>query len=104
MKFQHNPYYSPEECGLKLVDSVDTAGSYEFDIFAIWIKLDDFSIWWDTDSGCSCPVPFEIGSHDLKEVTEDTFYNFELGLKNHRNFKPEDYFRLLKTVKNYLEL
>lgn len=104
MKFNDNPYYSPEKCGLQILDSIDTGGSYEFDMFVVWIKLEDGTLWWDTDAGCSCPVPFEGDRHNLKEVNEETFYNFDLALKNHSNLKPRDYFMILNSVKRHLKI
>jgi hypothetical protein len=104
MKFAENPYYNPEKCGLVIFESIDTAGSYEFDIFCIWKKLDDSTLWWDTDSGCSCPSPFDNGDHghDLKPITPDTLYSFEAALKNHRDIQTEDFLKIKKKVKDYL--
>lgn len=105
MVFNSNPYYNPEDCGLELLDSVDTAGSYEFDIFAIWKELDDNTIWWDSDSGCSCPTPFENGSHDLTQVTLEgnSFKVFEDALNGHYNMNKGDARNMRKKVKGYLK-
>ena len=104
MKFNENPYYSPEKCGLEIFDNIDTAGDYEFDMFVIWKKLDDGTLWWDTDSGCSCPSPFDSmdDRHDLNLITNDTFYNFDLALKNHSGISDEDYNEMKNKVKKYL--
>lgn len=104
MKFNDNPYYSPEKCGLEIFDEIDTAGSYEFDLFVIWKKLDDNTLWWDTDSGCSCPSPFDDHGHDLNLITEDTFYNFEEALKNHSGISTEDYTKMRNEVRQFLDL
>lgn len=58
-----NPYSSPEKWHLTLVDSVNqTQEAYQYDIFAVWV--DDFgNLYYDNDSGCSCPSPFEDVSH-----------------------------------------
>jgi len=106
MKFNQNPYYNPSECGLEMFDSIDCGESYEFDIFAIWKKLDDSSLWWDSDSGCSCPIPFDPSEdrHNLNQITKDTLYNFELALKNHHGISNSDYNRILIKVKEYIEL
>lgn len=103
MKFQTNPYYNPEDCGLKIFESIDTAGSYEFDIFCIWEKLDDNSLWWDTDSGCSCPSPFDNGDHghDLKPINEDTMFNFNQALENHYCISEEDINKIKNKVKEH---
>lgn len=101
MTFEDNPYYNPEKCGLSIFDSIDTADSYQFDIFCIWKKDDDNTLWWETDSGCSCPTPFEWVK-DLNPITADTFYNFEEALKNHRDISKEDFNRIKDTVRDHL--
>jgi hypothetical protein len=104
MKFNENPYYSPELCGLEIFESIDTAGSYEFDMFVIWKKLDDNTLWYDTDSGCSCPSPFDNGDHghDLKLINDDLFHGFDEALKNHYEIATDDYIRIKNKVKDYL--
>lgn len=105
LKFENNPYYSPEKCGLEIFESIDTAGSYEFDLFVIWKQLETGNLYWDTDSGCSCPSPFDNrdNGHDLKLITEDTFYNFDQALKNHYRISIDDYLKISKEVKDYLQ-
>lgn len=57
-------YDNPEKFGLKLIGVVDIAGSYEFDMFAVW--KDGRKFCYAQDSGCSCPTPFEgQGKGDL---------------------------------------
>ena len=52
-------YYTPEHHGLELVGSASEDDmSYEFDIFAVW-KDESGNLYWASDSGCSCPSPFE---------------------------------------------
>jgi len=53
------PYYSPEDFGLELIGSVDTAGTYEYDMFCVWVHEETKAIYYATESGCSCPSPFE---------------------------------------------
>lgn len=102
MKYENNPYYYPENCGLEIFKSIDTAGSYEFDMFVVWRKLDDNTLWWDTDSGCSCPSPFDVGRHNLNLLTEDTLHGFEEALENHYNIEKGDVNDIKIAVKNYL--
>lgn len=65
-----NIYYAPEKFGLKLIDSIDKAGSYEFDMFVVWQK-ENGDMVYGTDSGCSCPSPFESsGIADLTPYSE----------------------------------
>lgn len=52
-------YNSPERYGLVEVWEYDEAGSYEFDKFIVWFKPKTNEVFWASDSGCSCPSPFE---------------------------------------------
>lgn len=53
-------YNDPEHFGLKQEFSCEASNaSYSFDMLVVWRKLDDGSLWYATDSGCSCPSPFE---------------------------------------------
>ncbi|MFJ8394364.1 hypothetical protein [Streptomyces sp. NPDC094144] len=58
-----NLYYSPESHGARILGDVDTADSYEFSMFVAWQRVADGAVFYGTDSGCSCPSPFE----DLSE-------------------------------------
>lgn len=104
MKFNNNnPYYSPEKCGLGIFDEIDTGAAYEFDMFIIWEKLDDKTLWWATDSGCSCPTPFEDHREDdLKEITLDNFEEFTKNLESHCSYRKSEYQDIRKRVKDFL--
>lgn len=104
MDYDSNIYYHPEKWGMSIFDQIDTAGSYEFDMFIILEKDDDKTLWYATDSGCSCPTPFEnINSiNDLDQITIDTLYNFEQALKNHNGISTEDYKKMYNAVKLHL--
>jgi len=106
MKFTENPYYNPKECGLEIFDEVETGGSYEFDTLVIFKKLDDNTLWYAQDSGCSCPTPFESFNSlaSLKSITLDTFHGFDEALKNHYNIEINKYIEVKEKVKNYLSL
>ena len=68
-----NIYYNPEKFGLMVVDEIDLGGSYEFDKFVVWRTADGRLVYL-TDSGCSCPTPFEeFGIDDVKEYSESAF-------------------------------
>jgi hypothetical protein len=55
-----NIYYNPEKYGLKTICEIDySAGSYEFDTRVVWQSRDGL-LFTARDSGCSCPVPFEV--------------------------------------------
>lgn len=70
-----NIYYQPEQFGLELIYSDDTAGSYEFDMMLIFKHTETGRIFHAWDSGCSCPTPFEsfefkdVNNNDLDEIT-----------------------------------
>jgi len=104
MEFRHNPYYSPEKCGLEIFQTVSTGRSYEFDMLIVWIKTDDKTLWWATDSGCSCPTPFSPGRHDLDEITKESFPIFDNALKNHSRIEPSEYSEVSMAVKKYLKI
>jgi hypothetical protein len=59
MDWNDNIYYYPEKHGLSIFAELDTGGSYEFDKFVVWKDDERGRLYWDTDSGCSCPTPFE---------------------------------------------
>ncbi|MET9959315.1 hypothetical protein ABZ128_09535 [Streptomyces sp. NPDC006326] len=66
-----NIYYSPEKFGLEELGEVDTADSYEFCKFVAWHRPADGAVFWSTDSGCSCPTPFE-GLESVDELERAT--------------------------------
>lgn len=70
--YETNPYYSPEATGLAIVGDLDTGGGYEFDMLVVWQRIEDGALFWGTDSGCSCPSPFEdVDSvDDLTAITD----------------------------------
>lgn len=62
-----NIYYDPEKFDLEIIETVDAGHSYEFDMLALFRRGNNFYI--GTDSGCSCPLPFEgVGVNDLTEI------------------------------------
>lgn len=53
-------YYQPHEFGLTPVGTIDwTDDSYSFDMTAVWYDAHNRKLYWASDSGCSCPSPFE---------------------------------------------
>lgn len=66
MSWDQNVFYDPEKFGLKIVLTVERDLFYEFDMFVIWTDGERF--YSATDSGCSCPIPFEdLTLDDLKK-------------------------------------
>lgn len=66
----NNVYYNPEKFGLTTVGELDySSGSYEFDYTVVWVD-DQKNLYYDDDSGCSCPSPFDgVGLNDLTKAT-----------------------------------
>lgn len=54
---EDDPYNQPESFGLEIVFSDDQGGAYQFDMFVVW-ESEDGTLYYATDSGCSCPSPF----------------------------------------------
>lgn len=81
----NNPYYNPTEMGLKIVHELDDSSlCYEFDQLVLWEETSSGKLYWASDSGCSCPVPFEnlgcVG--DMTPVLSETLHVLELAVKN----------------------
>ncbi len=58
--WEKNLYSNPEKSGLKIVGQVDfSSGSYEFDYLVVWQDVETGDTYYASDSGCSCPSPFE---------------------------------------------
>lgn len=58
MSWDDNVYYHPERYGLRSVAEFELSEpSYSFDTLAVW--KGDKGLYLATDSGCSCPSPFE---------------------------------------------
>lgn len=59
MGYKENPYYAPGDHGLvRIGEDLDLSEPfYSFDLLAVW--KDDAGFYLGTDSGCSCPSPFE---------------------------------------------
>lgn len=61
-----NIYYDPAKFGLEIVGEVEWISGYEFDKHVVWYQPATGRYLWGTDSGCSCPNPFELqGIGDL---------------------------------------
>lgn len=53
------PYTNPEGFDLTYVGAVEWNGNrYEFNLTAVWVD-EEGTYFWASDSGCSCPSPFE---------------------------------------------
>jgi hypothetical protein len=66
---------------LDLVADIDLAEpDYSFDLLRIYLRRADGMLLWATDSGCSCPSPFEDTKvSDLRESTAATLLDTFMG-------------------------
>jgi hypothetical protein len=74
-----NIFYNPEKFGLKLVASEDFCShDFEFDIIAVWRDVKSNKFYYASDSGCSCPIPFERydGIRALNPLNKRTWSEF----------------------------
>ena len=66
-----NPYYDPEKFGLTIVATVQWGErNYNFDLTVFW-KDTEGQLYMASDSGCSCPKPFE-NVYDLDQLNKVT--------------------------------
>ncbi len=61
MYYKENVYYSPATHGLRLLHTIDLSEpDYSFDLLAVFQSVENENDYYlATDSGCSCPTPFE---------------------------------------------
>lgn len=53
-----NVYENPKAYGLEVITVIElTEPDYSFDLLAVWKGENGYYL--GTDSGCSCPIPFE---------------------------------------------
>jgi hypothetical protein len=66
-------YYDAQSYGLEIAAEVDDPEAcYSFDMVVVWRRIEDGRLFWQHDSGCSCPSPFEdIRIPDLYPLTND---------------------------------
>ena len=73
-------------------------------------------LYYASDSGCSCPTPFEgfhydiLGDTDLEPLNKDTLENFKNAVKNHHNYEyssgnitNQDRMGIIEKVEKYLK-
>ena len=62
----------PAKFGLEILWSHDCGDSCEFDTAIIFRRKTDGALLWATDSGCSCPIPFEgQKAEELEPLSRD---------------------------------
>lgn len=87
MSWDTNIYYNPEKNGLTQIDMLsDPDASWSFDDLIVW-QHEDGRIFYASDSGCSCPSPFEDFNslEDLNKVTDtqESWDAFQDAVMNH---------------------
>lgn len=92
MSWDDNVFYHPEKFGLTQVGMLtDPDACYSFNDLVVW-QHEDGSLYWATDSGCSCPVPFDdyssVDKLDKIETNNDLFRFFE-GVDAHCSYSEE---------------
>lgn len=66
-----NPHYDYKELGLEMLTYDQPDMSYEFNTLCFW-STDDGRVYSASDSGCSCPTPFEdYEGNTLDEVLQN---------------------------------
>lgn len=90
--FNGNPYYNPAECGLEMIDSVELEPDYDFHIIAVWRDTETNKFYYASDSGCSCPTPFEDYNElaALSPLNDQTWDEFRAHVKGFATYKGGD--------------
>lgn len=99
MTYGRNIYSSPEKYGFSTFGEIDFAGSYEFDITAVLRAEATGAFFYLSDSGCSCPTPFENTTvEELQPL--NSLYEFQQYLNDQRQASHPD---LQASIVNLLE-
>lgn len=78
-------YYQPEAFDLEILGQLnDPQASYSFDDFVVW-QHKDGRIFYGSDSGCSCPSPFEDFTSLDKADEATTIEKFEAAVIGYFN-------------------
>lgn len=90
--YDRNIYYHPETYGLEIVAEYDSADSYEYDTTVIFRDKEDGRLYYVSDSGCSCPTPFEdVRLSDLIPLSPNSVPSFkDHVLDQHQFGNPRD--------------
>lgn len=74
MGYGSNFYYNPEMSDLTIVADMEwSEPCYDFDQTVAW-KDKEGNLYWASDSGCSCPMPFEDYT-EVSQLTTGTKYD-----------------------------
>jgi hypothetical protein len=79
-------YHSPEVFGLTPVGEVEWyEPDYSFDFAVVWYHAESGKFYWGSDSGCSCPSPFEDYT-SLDKLESGTWWDVAKGLVQHHDY------------------
>lgn len=60
VSYEENIYSNPDNLGYRTIEEIELSEPcYSFDLLVVWENKVDGTLWYATDSGCSCPSPFE---------------------------------------------
>lgn len=64
-------YHAPEKHDLEIIGTVTWISEpWEFDMSVVWRRISDGKLFFRSDRGCSCRVPFQdVGVAQLTEIT-----------------------------------
>lgn len=85
MSYYNDVYSSPEQHDLEIVGVLDDPyACYDFNMLVVWLHVSG-KVYWGTDSGCSCPAPFEgYGTiEDLDELSHGRWMEFQKEVEEH---------------------
>lgn len=89
-----NIYFDPEKFGLEIVGEVEWSDEcYQFDKTVVWRDPQSQALFVASDSGCSCPSPFESHGRDtLTPIsrTQDLIDYFEQAKRESFWYDPGD--------------
>ncbi len=94
-------YYNPEQYGMEIVVQLDDPdASYSFDMFVVWMRRSDGELFYGTDSGCSCPSPFEnvTGVEMLCQLGDMKSFERELTAWGSRYFDAQELASVVEKV------
>lgn len=76
-------YYNPENFGLtKIAEMEWSEPCYSFDMTVAWLDSEG-KLYWGSDSGCSCPSPFE--SQGLDDLSTGSFFDLDREVQERLN-------------------
>lgn len=105
-RYDFNPFYNPEKCGLTVIVSLETDEPWEFDTLLVVRDNATGELFAAHDSGCSCPTPFEDFDGLDKFYPIDTEADFERLVRqyqgSYRTWRPGDVLDAARKVREAL--